>query len=330
MAAIKGDTADLSVIQSRRVAVIGDYPGQGHAHALNLRDCGVDVLVGLPAERAEAVEAATDDGLPVLEPAKAAAEADVVVLLPADDILRRHFDTDIAPNLADGDALVFRSAVTVRFGLVTPPPGVDVALVAPLAPGDIARRQFTDGKGAPCLVAVENDASGGAWPLTLSYAKAIGATRAGLVPTTFAEQAQAALFGEQAVTQGGVPALVRAAFDVLTAAGCTPEVAYIVCLHQLRDATDHMVRAGLAGLREASPHAAVYGGLTRGERIIDDAVHQRLHGLLDDIVSGSFTAEWATQDDAGHPDLDRLLDAERQHTIEDAGRRLRARMPWLG
>ena len=325
-----GDTADLSVVRSRRVAVIGDYLGQGHAHALGLRDCGVDVVVGLPAERADAVAAAADEGLPVFEPAKAAAQADVVVLLASDEVVRRHFDADIAPNLAEGDAVLFRSAVNVRYGLVEVPPGVDVALVGALAPGDVVRRQFVDGKGVPCLIAVAADASGLAWPLALSYAKAIGATRAGLIPTTFAEQAQAALFGEQAVTLGGVPALVRAGFEVLTEAGCTPEVAYVVCLHELRDAVDRMYRAGLAGLRESVPDAAAYGGLTRGQQVIGNAVQDELRRVLGQITDGSFAAEWVAEDDAGRPELRRLAEEEGRHGIEEAGRRLRDRMPWLG
>jgi len=329
MAAITGDTADLSVIQSRRVAVIGDYHGHGHAQALSLRDCGVDVLVGLPAEPADAVAGATDDGLPVAEPAQAAAQADVVMLLAADDTLRRHFDTDIAPNLADGDALLLRSPVTVRYGLVKPPPTVDVGLVAPLAPGELARAQFVDGKGVPCLVAVDANVSGQAWPLVLAYAKAIGATRAGLVPTTFAEQAQASLFGEQAVRLGGVPALVRAAFEVLVAAGCGPEVAYVACLHELHETIERLYRGGLAGLREGTPAEALYGGLTRGPLIAGDAVREELRGLLAEIVNGSFVAEWVAEDEAGRPTLRELVEQDDRHGIEQAGRRLRERMPWL-
>ena len=322
-----GTDVDLSLIQSRRVAVIGDYAGHGHAHALSLRDCGVDVLVGLPAERAEAVAAAGDDGLPVLEPAKAAADADVVVLLAGDDKVRERFDADIVPNLAGGDLLLFRSAVNVRFGLVSPPPGVDVALVAALAPGDVARRQFVDGKGVPCLVAVETDESGSAWPLAMSYAGAVGGARAGVITTTFAEQAQAALFGEQAVRLGGVPALVRAAFDVLTEAGCGPEVAYLAVLHELRDAVDVMSRSGLAGLYARASGGAAYGGLTRGARVVDGAVRDRLREVLAEITDGSFAAEWVAEDDAGRPALRELTGDVERHPVMETGRRLRRLIP---
>ena len=328
--AITGETADLSVIQSRRVAVIGDYLGQGHAQALSLRDCGVDVRVGLPGSRAREIAAANDAGLPVLEPAKAAAEADVVVLLPADDTLRRHFAADIAPNLADGDAVLFRSPVPVRLATVAVPAGVDVGLVSPLGPGELVRQQFVDGKGVPCLVAVEADVSGTAWPLVLAYARAIGATRAGVVETTFAELARATLFGEQAVRLGGVPALVRAAFDVLTEAGCDPRLAYAACLHELHDAVDLMYRRGPSALVDLAPDAAAYGGLTRGRRIVGEAVRDELRGVLGEVTDGSFAAEWAAEDEAGRPNLERLAEQQRRHGIEEAGRQLRDRMPWLG
>jgi len=331
---------DLSLIRSRRVAVVGDYRGYGHAHALGLRDCGVEVLVGLPAPDSGEdgsgkdsdgkdgdVAAATDDGLPVLEPAKAAAAADVVVLLGPDDEVRQRFEADIAPNLANGDMLLFRSGVNAGFGLVGPPPGVDVALVAPLAPADVVRKQFADGRGVPCLVAVEADASGRAWPLTLSYARAVGGNGAGVIRTTFAEQARAALFGEQAVRLGGVPALVRAGFETLTGAGCAPEVAYIACLHELRDAVDRMCRSGLAGLYGSVPEAAAYGGLTRGPRVLGDAVHDELRRLLTGIADGSFAREWTAEDAAGRPNLRDLADRAAAHPLEQAGRRVRSLLP---
>jgi ketol-acid reductoisomerase len=321
---------DLSLIRSRRVAVIGDYLGYGHVHALGLRDCGVDVMVGLPVENggeAGAVGAATDDGLPVLEPAKAAAAADVVVLLSSDDTVRQRFEADIAPNLAEGNVLLFRSGVTVGFGLVDPPAVVDVALVAALAPAEDVRRQFIDGRGVPCLVAVEADVSGQAWPLTLAYVRAVGGNRAGVISTTFAEQAQAALFGEQAVRLGGVPALVRAGFEALTGAGCAPEVAYIACLHQLRDTVDRMYRSGLAGLYESVPEAAAYGGLTRGPRVIGDAVHDQLRKLLTEIADGSFAREWIAEDTAGRPHLGRLAAQATTHPLEQAGRQVRSLLP---
>jgi ketol-acid reductoisomerase len=324
--------ADLSLIRSRRVAVIGDYPGYGHAHALGLRDCGVDVLVGLPMKDggqagASAAAEATDDGLPVLEPASAAAAADVVVLLSPDDIVRQRFEADIAPNLAEGDALLFRSGVNVGFGLVDPPAAVDVALVSALTPAPVMRRQFVDGRGVPCLVAVAADASGQAWPLALSYARAVSGSGAGVISTTFVEQAQAALFGEQAVRLGGVPALVRAGFETLTGAGCAPEVAYVACLHELRDAVDRMHRAGLAGLYDSVPEAAAYGGLTRGPRVIGDAVHDELRKLLTEIADGSFAREWIAEDAAGRPDLRHLAAQAAAHPLERSGRYVRSLLP---
>jgi ketol-acid reductoisomerase len=320
---------DLSLIRSRRVAVIGDYLGYGHVHALGLRDCGVDVLVGLPVRddaAAGAVAAATDDGLPVLEPAEAATAADVVVLLSPDGIIRRRFEDDIAPGLAAGDALLFSSGVNVGFGLVDPPSGVDVALVAALAPADVMRRQFIDGRGVPCLAAVEADPSGQAWPLTLAYARVVGGG-AEVISTTFAEQAQAALFGEQAVRLGGVPALVRAGFETLTGAGCAPELAYVACLHELRDTVDRMYRAGLAGLYDSVPGAAAYGGLTRGPRVIGDAVHDELRKLLTEIADGSFAREWIAEDAAGRPGLRHLATQTAAHPLEQAGRQVRSLLP---
>jgi ketol-acid reductoisomerase len=322
--------ADLSLIRSRRVAVIGDYSGYGHAHALGLRDCGVEVMVGLPlrdGDQAGDVAAATEDGLPVLEPAKAAADADVVVLLGPDDIVAQRFEADIAPNLAGGDALLFRSGVNVGFGLVDPPSTVDVALVTALAPADVVRRQFVDGRGVPCLVAVAADASGQAWPLTLSYARAVGGSGAGVISTTFAEQARAALFGEQAVRLGGVPALVRAGFETLTGAGCAPELAYVVCLHELRDTVERMYRGGLAGLYDSVPETAAYGGLTRGPRVIGDAVHDELRKLLTEIADGSFAREWIAEDVAGRPDLHRLAGQAAGHPLEQAARHVRSLLP---
>jgi ketol-acid reductoisomerase len=204
---------------------------------------------------------------------------------------------------------------------------VDVGLVAALAPADAMRRQFADGRGVPCLVAVAADASGGAWPLTLSYARAVGGFGAGVISTTFAEQAQAALFGEQAVRLGGVPALVRAGFEALTAAGCAPELAYVTCLHELRDAVDRMCRSGLAGLYDSVPGAAAYGGLTRGPRVVGDAVHDELRKLLTEIADGSFAREWVAEDASGRPDLRHLAGQAAEHPLERAGRHVRSLLP---
>jgi ketol-acid reductoisomerase len=322
-----GTDADLSLIQSRTVAVIGGGTargtgtGEGLAHALNLRDCGVDVRMGLPDEAANAVAAASDEGLPVLGPAQAAAEADVVVLLAPDTVYRRHFDADIAPNLRDGDALIVGRGLNIRYGLVQPPPTVDVALVAPKGPGELVRRQFVDGKGVPCLVAVHADASGDAWPLVLSYTKAIGGTRAGVIPTTFAEQTEAELFGEQAVL-GGLVSLVEAGFDVLTEAGYAPEVAYFACVHELKARVDLMYEGGLERLLAALPGTTRQGAVAGGPRVVTPAVRAELHKMLTEIADGTFAREWLAGTDAAQP-------PEANPRLEEVGRNLRGLMPWL-
>ncbi|HEX6682926.1 MAG TPA: ketol-acid reductoisomerase [Candidatus Limnocylindrales bacterium] len=321
------DDADLSIIQGRKVAVIG-YGSQGHAHALSLRDSGVDVRVGLRASskgRAKAEE----QGLRVVTPAEAAAEADVIMILAPDTAQRHIYAADIAPNLTAGKAIFFGHGFNIRYGLIQAPSDVDVAMVAPKGPGHLVRRQYVDGKGVPCLVAVEQDPSGGALPLALSYAKAIGGTRAGVIQTTFKEETETDLFGEQAVLCGGATALVQAGFEVLTEAGYTPEVAYFECLHELKLIVDLMYEGGIARMRYSVSDTAEYGDVTRGPRIIDARVKDEMRRILAEVQNGDFAREWVAEDDAGRPNFTKLQEQGAEHPIEAVGSKLRGMMSWV-
>ena len=282
------DDADLSIIQGRTVAVLG-YGSQGHAHALSLRDSGVDVRVGLP-EGSKSRAKAEAEGLRVVTPAEASAEADLIMILAPDPAQRKLYAESIEPNLQDGDALFFGHGFNIRFGYIKPPAGVDVAMVAPKGPGHLVRRQFGDGKGVPCLVAVEQDASGAAQALALSYAKAIGGTRAGVIKTTFTEETETDLFGEQAVLCGGMSALVTAGFETLTEAGYQPEIAYFECLHELKLIVDLMYEGGIAKQRWSVSDTAEYGDYTSGPKVIDARVKDTMQEVLPTIQDGSFAA----------------------------------------
>jgi ketol-acid reductoisomerase len=328
MATVYYDTdADLSLIQGRKIAVLG-YGSQGHAHALSLRDSGCEVRVGLPAgsrSRARA-EAA---GLTVQEPADACAWADVIMVLAPDTTQRRLYADAIAPNLQSGDALFFAHGFNIHFGYITAPANVDVAMVAPKAPGHLVRRQFEEGHGTPVLVAVEQDATGKAWDLARSYACAIGGTKAGALVTTFKEETESDLFGEQAVLCGGVTALVNAGFETLVEAGYQPEVAYFECLHELKLIVDLMYEGGMRWMRYSVSDTAEYGDLTRGPRVIGEPTRQAMAKLLADIQSGDFAREWVAEDDAGRPNFQRLRDAAAASQIEQTGKPLRKMMSWL-
>jgi len=321
------DDADLSVIQGRKVAVIG-YGSQGHAHALSLRDSGVDVRIGLP-EGSKSRAKAEEQGLRVLTTAQAAAEADLIMILAPDTAQRRIYAEDIAPSLTAGKALFFGHGFNIRFNLIQPPSDVDVAMVAPKGPGHLVRRQFVDGKGVPVLVAVEQDATGQAWPLALSYAKAIGGTRAGAIRTTFKEETETDLFGEQAVLCGGATALVQAGFEVLTEAGYAPEVAYFECLHELKLIVDLMYEGGIARMRYSISDTAEYGDYSRGPRIIDARVKDEMRKILSEIQSGEFAREWIAEDDAGRPNFNKWRAEAAAHPIEETGRKLRGMMSWV-
>ncbi|MFN2539966.1 MAG: ketol-acid reductoisomerase [Mycobacteriales bacterium] len=321
------DNADLSVIQGRHVAVLG-YGSQGHAHALSLRDSGVDVRVGLPAG-SKSREKAQSAGLRVVTPAEAAAEADVIMILAPDTVQRKLYADDVEPHLTDGKALFFGHGLNIRFGLITPPAGVDVAMVAPKGPGHLVRRQFVDGKGVPCLVAVEQDATGNALALALSWAKGIGGTRAGVIKTTFTEETETDLFGEQAVLCGGASALVQAGFETLIEAGYQPEVAYFECLHELKLIVDLMYEGGLAKMRWSISDTAEFGDYVTGPRIVTAETKAEMKKVLAEIKDGTFVNRLITDDDNGGPEMTQFRKEQGEHPIEVVGAKLRPMMAWI-
>ncbi|MQA33872.1 ketol-acid reductoisomerase [Modestobacter roseus] len=321
------DDADLSIIQGRTVAVLG-YGSQGHAHALSLRDSGVDVRVGLP-EGSKSRAKAEAEGLRVVTPAEASAEADLIMILAPDHVQRKLYAESVEPNLQDGDALFFGHGFNIRFGYIKPPAGVDVAMVAPKGPGHLVRREFADGKGVPCLIAVEQDASGKAQALALSYAKGIGGTRAGVIKTTFAEETETDLFGEQAVLCGGMSALVAAGFETLTEAGYQPEIAYFECLHELKLIVDLMYEGGIAKQRWSVSDTAEYGDYTSGPKVVDARVKESMKDVLTAIQDGSWAAAFIADQDAGAPDFKAKRAAAEAHPIEETGRKLRGLMSWV-
>jgi len=321
------DDADLSIIQRRKVAVIG-YGSQGHAHALSLRDSGVDVRVGLP-EGSKSRAKAEAEGLKVTSVADAAAEADLVMILVPDQHQRGLYAAEIAPHLKPGDALFFAHGFNIRFGYITPPEGVDVCMVAPKGPGHLVRREYSEGRGVPVIVAVEKDASGAAWALAKSYAKGIGGLRAGGIKTTFTEETETDLFGEQAVLCGGMTSLVLAGFETLVEAGYQPEVAYFECLHELKLIVDLMYEGGPAKMRWSISDTAEYGDYVSGPRIIDASVKARMKDVLTDIQTGAFASRFIADQDAGAPEFKALRAKNEAHLIESTGRELRKLMAWV-
>jgi ketol-acid reductoisomerase len=319
--------ADRSIIAGRKVAILG-YGSQGHAHALNLKDSGVDVRVGLREGSSSAAKAA-EAGLAVTDVATAAGEADVIMMLLPDTEIGPVYESDVAPNLEEGDALFFAHGFNVRFGYVKAPEGVDVAMVAPKGPGHLVRRTYTEGGGVPCLIAVAQDATGNAKALALSYADAIGGTRAGVLETTFEEETETDLFGEQALLCGGVSAMVKAAFETLVEAGYQPELAYFECLHELKLIIDLMYEQGIAGMRYSISTTAEYGDLTRGPRIITDDTKAEMRRILDEIRSGEFADEFISEVRSGGERFEELRNAGKQHQVEQVGAGLREMMPWI-
>ncbi len=319
--------ADLSIIQGRTVAVIG-YGSQGHAHALSLRDSGVDVRVGLREGSSSAAKAEAE-GLRVVSVAEAAAEADLIMILAPDQHQRKIYAEDIEPNLQEGDALFFAHGFNIRFGYITPPAGVDVCMVAPKGPGHLVRREYAEGRGVPVIVAVEKDESGNAWPLALSYAKAIGGLRAGGIKTTFTEETETDLFGEQAVLCGGASALVQAGFETLVEAGYQPEVAYFECLHELKLIVDLMYEGGIAKQRWSVSDTAEFGDYVSGPRVIDARVKENMKAVLADVQSGAFAKRFIDDQEAGAPEFKSLRAAGEAHPIEATGRELRKLMSWV-
>ena len=321
------DDADLSLIQAKNVAVIG-YGSQGHAHALSLRDSGVDVRIGLqPGSKSR--EKAEAEGLRVMTPREAAEESDLIVILAPDQHQRRLYTEEIEPALTPGDTLVFGHGFNIRFGYITPPEGVDVFMVAPKGPGHLVRREYVDGRGVPVLVAVEKDESGTTWDLALSYAKAIGGLRAGGIRTTFTEETETDLFGEQAVLCGGASQLVMYGFEVLTEAGYQPEVAYFECLHELKLIVDLMYEGGIAKQRWSVSDTAEFGDYVSGPRVITSDVKKNMQDVLADIKSGAFAERFITDMDNGSPEFTEFRKTGESHPIEQTGRELRKLMAWV-
>jgi ketol-acid reductoisomerase len=318
---------DLSLIRAKKVAIIG-YGSQGHAHALNLQDSKVDVRVGLPAT-SKSVAKAKAAGLKVVAVAEAAAWADVVMILIPDTSQAKVYNAEIAPHLAPGKTLMFAHGFNIRFGTITPRTDVDVSMIAPKGPGHRVRETFQAGQGVPALIAVHQDATGKAHAVALSYAAAIGAARAGVLETTFAEETETDLFGEQAVLCGGASALVKAGFDTLVAAGYQPEVAYFECLHELKLIVDLMYRGGLRYMRYSISDTAEYGDYVSGPRVIDSHVKETMGKLLTEIQNGTFAKKWIEENETGRKGFQAQRVKERDLTVEKVGEKLRAMMPFL-
>jgi ketol-acid reductoisomerase len=319
--------ADLGLLDGKTVAIIG-YGSQGHAHALNLKESGANVVVGLRPDSQSAAKAAAD-GLEVLTPLEATRRADMVMILVPDEIMGDVYAADVAPGLEPGNMLLFAHGFAIHFKQITPPEGVDVAMVAPKGPGHLVRRQYTEGKGVPGLMAVEVDATGNADALARAYAKGIGCTRAGVIPTTFRDECESDLFGEQVVLCGGLTELVRAGFDTLTEAGYPPELAYFECLHEVKLIVDLMYEKGIAGMRYSISNTAEYGDLTRGKRIITDDTRAEMRKILSEIQSGEFAEEWIAEYKAGLPNFNATAEAQAKHPIEVTGKKLRGMMDWI-
>ncbi len=321
------DDADLAIIQGKKVAVIG-YGSQGHAHSLSLRDSGVEVVVGLQ-EGSKSRAKAEEQGLEVKTPAEASAWADVIMVLAPDTAQRKIYAESIAPHLSAGKALFFGHGLNIRFELIKPPADVTVAMVAPKGPGHLVRRQYVDGKGVPALIAVEQDPTGDGQALALSYAKAIGGTRAGVIKTTFKEETETDLFGEQAVLCGGTAALVQTGFEVLTEAGYAPEIAYFECLHELKLIVDLMYEGGISRMRYSVSDTAEFGDYVSGPRVINADTKAEMKKILAEIQSGEFTRQLIEDDDNGRPLLTKYRQQGAEHPIEVTGKKLRDMMSWV-
>jgi len=319
--------ADLSRLEGKTVAVIG-YGSQGHAHALNLKDSGVDVVVGLRPD-SKSREEAEAAGLRVLDVADAASAGDVVMILLPDEKQAEVWQNEIADGIAPGNLLLFAHGFTIHFEQIEPPQGVDVGMVAPKGPGHLVRRQFVEGRGVPCLIAIHQDATGDTKDLVLAYAKGIGGMRAGVIETSFKDEAETDLFGEQSVLCGGATELVRAGFETLVEAGYDPRLAYFECLHELKLIVDLMYEKGITGMRESISNTAEYGDLTRGNRVIGPEVREAMRKILADIQSGEFAKEWIAENRAGQESFQRLREEQKGHQIERVGGDLRGMMPWI-
>ncbi|HEX2162091.1 MAG TPA: ketol-acid reductoisomerase [Thermoleophilaceae bacterium] len=324
---IYDDDADLSKLDGKTVAILG-YGSQGHAHALNLHDSGVNVVVGL-REDSSSVEKAKSDGLEVASIADAASRGDVVMVLLPDEKQGKLWEEEIRDGIAPGNLLLFAHGFSIHFDQIDPGPGVDVGMVAPKGPGHLVRRQFTEGAGVPGLMAIHQDASGNARDLVLAYAKGIGCTRGGVIETSFKEETETDLFGEQAVLCGGVSELVQAGYETLVDAGYDPRLAYFECLHELKLIVDLMYEKGITGMRYSISNTAEYGDLTRGKRVITDETRAAMKEILGEIQSGQFAREWIAENNAGQESFKRMREEQAGKQIEREGRELRSKMSWI-
>src|SRR5947208_4849073 len=319
--------ADLSLLQGKTVAVLG-YGSQGHAHALNLKDSGVDVVVGLRPGSSSRVKA-QEAGLEVLDITEAASRGDLVMILLPDEKQGEVWREEIADGIAPGNLLLLAHGFAIHFGEVEPPPGVDVGMVAPKGPGHLVRRQYEEGSGVPCLMAVHQDATGNAHDLVLAYASGIGGGRAGVIETTFKDETETDLFGEQSVLCGGVTELVRAGFETLVAAGYDPRLAYFECMHELKLIVDLIYEKGITGMRYSISNTAEYGDLTRGKRVIGEPTRAAMQKLLGEIQDGTFAREWIAENRAGQENFKRMREEQANHQVEREGKELRSMMDWI-
>ena len=319
--------ADLSVLDGKTVAVLG-YGSQGHAHALNLKESGVDVVVGLRPDSSSRADAEAA-GLEVLDVADAASRGDIVMVLIPDEKQAEVWRDEIADGISEGDLLMFAHGFSINFDQIQPPPGVDVGMVAPKGPGHLVRRQYEEGRGVPALMAVHSDESGNARDMVLAYASGIGGGRAGVIETTFKDEAETDLFGEQAVLCGGATELVRAGFETLVEAGYDPRLAYFECLHELKLIVDLMYEQGISGMRDSISNTAEYGDMTRGSRVITDETRAEMRKILAEIQSGEFAKEWIAENEAGQENFQRMREEGADHQVEKVGGKLRSMMPWI-
>jgi ketol-acid reductoisomerase len=327
MTVLYDDAADPSLLEGKTVAILG-YGSQGHAHALNLKESGADVVVGLRPDSKSRADAEAA-GLRVLDVADAASEGEIVMILLPDEKQAEVWEREIRDGIAPGNLLLFAHGFTIHFGQIDPPPEVDVGMVAPKGPGHLVRRQFTEGRGVPCLIAIHQDATGHAREQILAYARGIGGTRAGVIQTTFKDETETDLFGEQSVLCGGATELVRAGFETLVDAGYDPRLAYFECLHELKLIVDLMYEKGITGMRDSISNTAEYGDLTRGKRVIGPEVREAMRKILADIQSGEFAREWIAENRAGQENFQRLREEQKGHQVEKVGAELRAMMPWI-
>jgi len=324
---IYDDDADLAKLDGKTVAIIG-YGSQGHAHALNLKDSGVKVVVGLREDSASVAQA-REQGLEVLSVVEAASRGDLVMILLPDELHRQVWESEISDGIAEGNMLLFAHGFSIHYKEIAPPPGVDVGMVAPKGPGHLVRRQFTEGSGVPGLIAIEQDATGNARALALAYAKGTGCTRGGVIETSFKDETETDLFGEQAVLCGGASELVQAGFETLVEAGYDPEMAYFECLHELKLIVDLMHEKGLAGMRYSISNTAEYGDYTRGKRVITQETRANMRKILQEIQSGDFAREWIAENRAGQESFKRMRAEQADSQVEHVGADLRSHMDWI-